>query len=203
MARTIINEVSIRKKFVDVAKAPRMTGFMRNAANTRFQIARQVMLEEFDSNEITDELKQNPSEPGSSLVSKGNLVSFLGLEDGKTEVANVREFIRENTDMSDEAKISVQGNKINFGFKVSVPSKTQVFEAFPAPDGYSSKSWLEIIETGIGSATKYIFWSLGFDTPASRSGTGLQSKGNVKNVAKFTPKPYISTILEKFFNKFK
>lgn len=202
MAKAYINEVSISKKFVNAAKKDKYVNFMRSAANTRFQFARQLMLEELDSHPVTKELQQSPSEPGSAQVSKGNLVSFLGLSDGASEVANVREYLRKNTELGSEVKITEERKNINYSFKVEVPSKTQVFEAFPAPDSYSSKSWLEIIEKGIGSAAQYIFWSLGFNTVKSRSGTGLQSKGEVKNVASLKTRPYISEILDNFRKKF-
>lgn len=206
MALTRINEVSIRKKFLDVAKAPKMQGFMRSAANTRFQIARQIMLEDFDKHEVTQELKGSAKSRTSKFLSKGNLIAFLGLSNPKELLASVRNFLRTNTNMSDKAKISTQGNKINFGFRVSVPSKTQVFEAFPAPDNYSSRSWLEIIEKGINSIIWYVFWSKGFGPKSnSRSGTGLEIPGaNIKNVGVYTPpESYISGLIEKFISKFK
>lgn len=203
MAKTLINEISIKKKFITAASAPNRVAFFRNSANARVVAAKESLLSDFDNNEATIELQGSPSDRDSKFVNKGNLISFLGLPDGPGVVAEVREYLRENISMGKDAKISVKGNKINFEFKVKVPSKTQVFEAFPSPDGYSSKSFLEIIEKGIGSAAQFIFWSLGFNTAVSRSGTGLQSKGSVKNPGVLKTKPYISEILEKFINRFK
>ena len=207
MALTRINEVSIRQKFVKAAQAPKFTNFMHSAANTRFVIAREVMLEDFDKHEVTQELKGSPKSRTSKFLSKGNLIAFLGLSNPKELLASVRNFLRTNTNMSDKAKISIAGNRINYGFKVTVPSKSQVFEAFPAPDDYSSRSWLEIIEKGINSIIWYVFWSKGFGPKSnSRSGTGLEIEGaNIKNVAKYTPPEdsYISGLIEKFISKFK
>lgn len=203
MAFTRINEISIKQKFVSAAQAPKFQGFMKQAANTRFTIGKQILLESFDKHPATIELKGSPASKESSFVSKGNLISFLGLPNAKEEVAAVREFLRENIEMDDKANISLDKNKINYGFKITVPSKTQIYDAFPSPDNYSSQSWLEIIEKGFSSIIKYIFWSKGFNTALSRSGTGLQTKGEVKNIATYNGKPYISELIDNFIKRFK
>jgi len=210
MARTTINEISLRKKFATAASAPNRVAFMRNAALARVTAAREEMLDKFDEDEVTKELQQDAATPGSTLISKGNLVSFIGFEggDGATEAANLREYLRTHTVLKDKPPVIVdKKNRIDFNFTVSVPSKTEIYEAFPSPKQngapYSSRGWVEIIEKGIGNAAKYIFWWEGFKS-GSRSGTGLQTKGTATNPGSFTPKPtYISGLIERFLARFK
>lgn len=206
MAKVIINEISIRKKFVESAqKGQRMEAFMRNAASARVVGAKEELLKNFDSHDATKELQGSAKSRTSKFLSKGNLIAFLGLSNPKELVAQVREYLRSGIQLrKDKARIYGSGNKINFDFKVQYPTKTEVFEAFPAPDNYSSLSWLQIIEKGIHSIIWYIFWSKGFNTDASRSGTGLEVKGgNIKNVADFQPQSYISGLIEKFVERFR
>jgi len=209
MARTSVNLISIGKKFVTAASAPNRVAFMRNAALARVTAAREEMLDSFDNDELTKELQQDAATPGSAHLNKGNIVSFIGFEggDGATEVANLREYLRAKTVLKNiPPKIVDKKNHIDFQFTVSVPSKTEIYKAFPSPKQggkpYSSRGWVEIIEKGIGSAAKYIFWWEGFSS-GSRSGTGLQTKGQPKTPGIFTPKPtYISGLIEKFIKKF-
>jgi len=56
----------------------------------------------------------------------------------------------------------------------------------------------------VGNAAKYIFWSLGFGSPPSRSGTGLQLTGGkeAKNPATFKPMLYVTELLQDFRDRF-
>lgn len=209
MSARITNEVSIRSKIVSAAKKRQYVGLARSAANTRMVFAREQLLKDFDSHEVTKELLQDPSKEGSALVSKGNLVSFIGFEDASLEVGKVRDFLRENTELGNGVKISNDKSKIYYEFPVRYPSKTQLNEITPTPDGWSSKSWIELIETGISNAASYIFSKVGFSFGGSRSGFGLQIKDRsgrarqTKAGGSFTPQKYISEILDNFKSRFR
>jgi hypothetical protein len=209
MSARITNEISIRSKLVTAAKKKQYVGIARSAANTRLVFAREAMLAEFDKHPVTKELLQDPSKEGSSLVSHGNLVSFIGFEDASLEVGTVREFLREGVSLGNNPTITNTKLRIDYNFPVLYPSKTQLEEITPAPDNWTSKSWLKLIEEGVGNAASYIFSRVGFSFGESRSGFGLQLKDKSgrtrerKAGGSFTPTKYISEILDNFRKRFK
>lgn len=201
MALKSVNLVSINSKIVNKLKQKQYQNFMYSAANTRFVFAKDDLLEQFDNHEVTKELKEGAKATSSEFIDHGNLASFIGLPDAEQEVAEVREFLRENTVLQNSPRITTSKNKINYKFPVKVPSKTQVYEQFPTPDNWSSRSWLQLIEDGIGNAAKYVFRLLGL--PNSRSGTGLQISKNRKDGGSFKSVKYISEIIDNFRARFK
>jgi hypothetical protein len=168
--------------------------------------AKLELLKEFDNTEVVQELLSGPSTTTSKFLEpRGNLASFLGMEDSSLEVGRLRNFLDENIGLNNSVpNITNDKNKIYYDFRVKVPSKTELNENFPVPDNFTSKSWLEVIETGLGataSAIYYIFNSKGL--PNSRSGYGLQSKYRKKSGGEFKPIKFISKLLEDFAKKFK
>ncbi len=196
----ILNEISIKNKINTTAKKQQFVGLVRSAANTRFIFAKTDLLKDFDNHIVTKELLQNPAEAGSALIDHGNLVSFLGLQDGKEEVGIIREALEFGITMDKTPKITSDKNKIYYSFKINLPTKAKLNELTPTPDNWSSRSIIEIIEHGVGNAAYYVFRVLGL--PNSRSGHGLQIETKRKSGGSFRPMKYISELFEKFRQKF-
>lgn len=203
----LINEISIKSKLNKAMTGKKFEGLARSAANTRFVFAKQNLLEEYDDDKVVKELSaasSNPSIQGSSIVSKGNIIAFLGLPPGSHPEEGLRDYLKNNISMDNKAKIEVTNNAINFGFKVNVPSKTTLNsyndENNKLP--WSSRNFIDIIENGVNTGVQqFIFWSKGF-LSNSISGTGLESKGKVSNVVKFTPVKFLTNLLTEFKERF-
>lgn len=179
MAKTIINEVAIRAKVINNLRRQQYVGLARSAANTRFIAAKQNLLQDFDGHVVTKELLGSPNEYGKSeLISRGNLIAFLGFEDASLRVGELRNYLENpnNIDMSDTPRISSDNRKIYYNFPVKVPSISQIYNdpLFETPDNWSSRSWIEIIEEGVGNAAYFVFRLIGFNN--SRSFFGIQNK---------------------------
>lgn len=201
----ILNEIAMRKKLQTMAQAKSAQNFIYNAANTRLVFAKDELLEDFDNNEVIQEIKSSsnsPSDKESAVVSKGNLTAFLGLfpGEGNAQVQDLRDAIKNGINMPNAAQIELDKNKVTYSFKIKIPSKASLYSICKL--NWTSKSWIEIIESGISATLrKFIFWSKGFKR-GSRSGTGLQSKGRVQNIAELTPTKFISTLFDNFRNRF-
>lgn len=197
----ILNEISIRKKLVAASTTRKQVNFYRNAALTRFNQAKNDMLTDFDEHVVTQELLQDPSEEGSELVSKGNLVSFLGLEDGSLEVGKIREHLRQNIELGDanDAEITEGRDKVSIGFPVYYPDTKELNQITEIE--WTDKGLIDLIERGISNAQSYVFRSLGL--PGSRSGFGLQRENPTKSGGTFTPKKWLSEIIAGFKAKFR
>lgn len=194
----ITNQVEVNKKFIKAASAEKYQKFYRSAALTRFSAAKQEMLESFDQDQVTRELLQDPSEAGSALLNKGNLVSFLGEEDASLKVGQIRETLRSETTLNEKATITYDKNKVYFDFGINYPTKKELNDA--ASSDWSNRSIIEMIEKGVGNAASYIFRSLGL--PGSRSGFGLQSKKRISSGGVFSPRAWVTEIIADFRKKF-
>jgi hypothetical protein len=206
----VINTISIKKKLNEsVASSKRFQGLAKNAANTRFVFALKGLEEDIDNSEVSKQVVaacENPAITQSEIISKGNIAAAIGFYEGAEPIENLKEVLKESISMDEKPKVSIDNNKVNFAFRVRVPSKKEIYSSvddFGIAE-WTNRSWLDMIENGITYLAKYIFWSEGFKTENSRSGTGLQSKGDVKNKAEFTPqKNYLKDILDKFIARFK
>lgn len=204
MAINTLNEISVKAKLINQLRKNQYAGIARSAANTRFIAARDSMINELDNHIVTKELLDSPSKYGESkLITRGNLVSFIGFDDGSLAYGELREYVRFNTQMEPQPNITNDKNKIYYSFPVTSPSLNEIYnnEQFGTPDNWSSRSWVQIIEDGVGNAGYYLFSTLGFSK--SRSFFGIQKDKKVKNQAVFTPMKYISVILSNFRDKFK
>lgn len=198
----ILNQIELRKKFESLAKSKSFVGFAYNAANTRLNAAKNELLENFDEHIVTKEIiesSKNPSVSDSSIISKGNLTAAFGLNpgQGESQIQELRDVLQNEIVMKNNPDIVLNNNKAIYSFKIKLPTKASLEKTTSLE--WTSKSWLSIIEEGVSSTLKkFIFWADRFKS-GSRSTTGLQSKGNVSNVAELTPTPYLT----KLFNKFK
>ncbi len=205
----IVNQINLTKKLQTTLQAKKFVGFVQNAANTRFVAAKQNMLEELAEHPVSKEIEEacaNPAITQSDLISKGNIASAMGFFKGSNPVEVLSLYLKNNTTMDSSPKITLQSNKVVYNFPIITPSKEELYQSFPAPGQWTTRSWLDMIENGISFLSKYIFQSKGFKKVgnASRSTTGLQLKrGNVSNEASFNPKLYITEILNNFKAYFK
>ncbi len=206
-----INTISITKKLNQtVANSKKFEGLARSAAETRLTFAKFSLMKDIDESTVSKDIVaacQNPSITQKDIISKGNIASAIGFNQGAEPIEDLKEVLSEGIGMNDKAKITISPKKVNFAYKVNIPTKRELYSILDGhgTEEWTSRSWLEMIENGISQLAKYIFWSEGFNTSNSRSGTGLQSKGDVRNEAKFTPqKNYLNDIFAKFkarFNK--
>lgn len=211
MASVSINEISIQTKAITAAKKRQFVGLARSAANTRFIFAKNDLLEEIEQHPVSQELKQgNENQTNSNLIEDGSLRAFIGFYPEDNPVKDLKDYFNNNTKMNPEPKISDNGkDKIFFNFKVSIPSKNQIYseKIFELPDRWQNRSYLEVIEQGVSNAIHFVMAKLAktaerFTKGGSRSGWGLQ-KENVDTGRSFSPTPYISEIINNFLDKFK
>lgn len=202
MARIILNKIKISKKVNESLKKPRFEKFAYNAANFRFNVGVVETLKEFDNHVVTKELREG-AKATTSVLSYGNLPAFLGLPDSESSVADVRDYLKNRFNLDDKAKFSQTNKSVVYQFRVSAPSLQEIYDAFPAPEKKYNKSWISVIENGMGNFSYFVFRLLGI--PGSRSGTGLQRETKRKwlKVPDSNPKVnWIKDVLNSFRARF-
>jgi len=204
----VLNTISFNKKLENLTKSKSFIAFARNAAETRTNAAKENLIESLMEEPVIKEIQEaskDPSIQNSEFVSKGNLVAALGFHQGSDPAGELAEYLEENIYQKESSpKINWSPNKTQYSFSINYPSKNQINEHFSSDAEskleWTNRSWIDIIENGISNALKkYIFWSEGFKPEGiSRSTTGLQSKGSVKNVATLTPSKFLTKLLDNF-----
>jgi hypothetical protein len=202
MSRVFINKISIRKKTEAALNQKRFEGLARSAANTRLIAARDMALRAFDAHVVTNELREGATATN-SVLDYGNLVAFLGLEDGADAAAEVRNYLLYNFEMNDEPRFIRNRNGVSYEFTVTAPTLNEVYDRFEPPPNSYSKSWVAVIENGLGNYSYFVFRLAGL--PNSRSGTGLQRKREREwiDVPKKSPQiRWVSEVIDIFLEYF-
>jgi hypothetical protein len=201
MATLLLNKIKIEAKLKGALTQKRFQGLAQSAANTRFVIAKQVAIEDFNKHPITKELED---EFGTSkYISRGNLFSFFGFFRGSKPVDSLRLLFQRGFFMKKEPKFQQTTKGVVYIFDVKAPNLTDLYEQTPMPDNWSSTGWLQAIEEGIGTFASYIWNAIAFkNKKESRSGQALQVENSKYTQDGVLGKPYLSEILERFRSKF-
>lgn len=188
-----ISEISIQSK-------KQLEGLAKGAAQSKFTAARADLIEDFETHEVSKEIKEGPNADKSQFISKGGLFSALGFYAGSDPVGNVSEILRTNIILDKSpVKTEVFPRKLEFRytFKVETPTLAEIKAA--APLDWTSRSWIKEIEEGISNLTLYIFSRKLSKKANSRSGTGLQIKNKTTESAVYhPPTSYLTQMLKKF-----
>jgi len=198
------NEVSLRRKCQNAMAAKKFTDIAYSKAENKFDKNVNKLMTDFEEHEVTKELRYGGLSNNSELISKGNLFSFLGFYKDENPATDLKQYLKNTIEMDNKPKITIEQNKVLYGFKVKTPSMNQINNEPLFKLEWTGRSWIQIVEKGVGNAAKYIFWSLGFGSPPSRSGTGLQLTNGkeAKNPATFKPMTYVSELLQEFKEMF-
>lgn len=178
---------------------PQLRRKIRSLVKLDFEAKKEALLERFDDDEVTKELKAGP-EALSSFVSdtEGNLFSLLGFEAGEEPTDALREYLDSAIKLQPTRKGEVQGNKLVYKTPVTIPTVEQVDSAMAdkVPLEWSGRGFTDLISNGISGLPFYLF-SLTRKFKGSRSGTAIEiprkiRSGSTKRI------PYMGPLLDFF-----
>lgn len=205
MASVVFNKISINKKLSDSIKSTRFKGLATRAATTRFVFAKSAMIEAFNEHPVTQEIEAGTTAQG-GLLSKGNIFSFIGFNQGDEPTEKLRSYLESNVRMETSPKFIQNQRNVVYQFNVRVPNLNDIYSnsQFRTPDNWSTDSWPALIEKGINNFSYYVFLLVGNFSSGSRSGTGLQNtKSKNGSAGKALGIPYLSDVLSRFRSYFK
>jgi hypothetical protein len=189
-----VDEKAIQKKLREqLVKRTDVQAKATSAVSNLFARVHSSLMREFFEHKITLELRADPtaSNISDTLNGEGNLFAFLGFYDGQDPTWDLEELLSNIS----FRKSSVRNGAINFQI-INIPTKTNIKDATKM--NWGNGSWALGVEDGDfkGGAdlAHFIFksWS------GSRSKEGFQVKGYEYSEEKFSPRPYISKMLENF-----
>jgi hypothetical protein len=185
----------------DVAKALASKDMQRQAyeiADRAVRDAQKKMIEDFNSHPVTKEVEGGASASNSSgtLGGYGNLFTFIGFPVGSAPTLQIRKYLTRRSTVSKQPKIIKRQAVVDMAFRVDIPTVEGAENVTPSP--WSGKSWTREVERGISGFGFYMYSDTAL--PDSRSGRGAQTNKKLRALA-YRPVKYISSILEKFYNK--
>lgn len=189
--KTLLNR-EMKKRLPSAAR-----GRIANIYHERFEVAKAIMIEEFEMHPVTLEIEQGYTDPafGRNLSGRlggvGNLYSYIGFS--KNE-GNPLDPIRSILNSATIGRSVVKGGKVVFGAKI--PLKEQIFSVTPMPWA-NGRSWAEGIEKGISGFGFYLRTD---EAENSRSGGGIQVQNKARS-GRYKNGPYISKIINNFLNR--
>lgn len=184
---------ALKKIFEDnIDKDIRIKKIVDDHVFSVFQRNKKVLLRQFSNHSVTLELKNGPKAENISntLGGNGNLFSFLGFFHTRNPTLELENLLN----ILSIRKTTRRGNVIYYA--INLPTKSQISDATKMDWG-SGTSWAYAVENGNfngdAALSHYIYktWLKG------RSKTGIQIKGEYSENS-FSPRPYISQILENF-----
>jgi hypothetical protein len=163
------------------------------------EFKKKEFLDEFDSHDVSTEIKAG-AEPNFGIGdANGNLFSFLGFNAGSDPVGDLRSYLNKSIKLGPSYAYN-KGTR-TYTFKIQFPTIDEIKEVTNlgnyTDDGWGeNRSWAISIERGIPGLNRYKYSlnekELGGN---SRSGTGLQRKNILRN-SQYKPRKYISELLK-------
>lgn len=183
-----INKAALTASMTEGGNRSSVSSLIRQEWQRKIDEAQKRMVQAYEDDPVTVEIDGGVSSSNSSstLGGKGNLFSFIGFEAGSDPTQPVKQLLRNKINFSVKAL-----NNGSFKIEIAAPTKETLYSISPIPWN-PGRSWLDGIEKGISGLGSYVYK----ESPASRSGKGVQTKTSVGG--RFSNRSYMSTILKEF-----
>lgn len=183
-----INRAALTSSMTEGRNGLSVSSLIREEWQKKIDDAQNQMIQAYENDPVTVEIDGGvfASNVSSTLGGKGNLFSFIGFEAGSDPTQPIKELLRNKINFS--VKALTNGN---FKIEIAAPTKEVLYNVSPIPWN-PGRSWLDGIEKGISGLGSYVYK----ESPASRSGKGVQTKTNVGG--RFSNRSYMTTILKEF-----
>lgn len=187
------NRINTKAVMQKIAKSPKFQKKLSEGFDKNFQKIKQRTLIDFETHPVTMEIAAGPTASNSSgaLGGYGNLFSFIGFNRASNPLSELRKVLSSRMSYRSRKTPTMRKNKIEYKYVVRAPEMALIYAATPMP--WESGSWVEGIEEGMSNFGFYMYKRFS----EGKSGMGLQADWELRR-AIFTPKKYISEILEKF-----
>jgi len=183
-----------RSTLKEVQKAvPRESSYtkgIKQAIEKKVKAAQQNLLKNFEKHPVTVEIQGGPTATNVSgtLGGIGNLFTYIGFSDGDRPLTTLRILL-------EKYEIRYHHAKTRTTINITVPTSAELFKATPMPWA-TGRSWAKGIETGISGLGRYLYQ----DSPRSRSGGAVQTKGKLRG-GKFSNTSYLSSLLNNYYKE--
>jgi len=177
------------RSLIDLRKSTEYVKEVNSIINREFLFIKNKFISKFNNHPVTVEIEAGPNSSNTSrtLSKKGNLFSFIGFEKGDRPIAPIRSLFKEI--FINKVVVKKDGSVDTV---VYYPKAEEYFAVTPLPWA-NGRSWADGIEKGISGLGFY----LNEKNANSRSGTGIQTKGELSKTS-FQPTDYLRKLIKDF-----
>tara|TARA_R110000765_G_scaffold48200_5_gene98789 strand:+ start:3554 stop:4180 length:627 start_codon:yes stop_codon:yes gene_type:complete len=178
---------------------PKSERIAREILVTKVTAAHEVLMEDFEAHEVTEEIKGGvgASNTSKTLSGYGDLFSFIGFESGSDPIGKVRDYLLGSIRINKRAHAKTKNG--GYVFRARGPDMKELESMTPLPYD-PSRSWIRGIERGI-SGLGYYLQSARKKLNNSRSGGGIQIKSGKLRSGGFRPVSYMSGLINQFYTR--
>jgi hypothetical protein len=195
-AKIKINKASIKRAAQNrLRKGGSFRKVVEKKAEREFRRRKRRLMNDFNNHAITREIEGGAysSNVSGTLGGYGNLYSFIGFQKGSSPIDPVRQALDRGVKLQRKPKIRKTAKGQIFEYSISAPSQKELASFAPMP--WEPGSWLLRVERGISGLGSYIYER---SMNKSRSGTGVQAKGQLNKGVTYKRTTYMSKILRDF-----
>lgn len=197
-AKILINRISIENKLKRNLTQKSYLNLAQRNAEIRLNEAKRNLISDFNESEVTQEILAGPTLENSKFLDRGNLVSFLGLENPEQSIALIRNKLETQIKLDNSPNFIQTKTGLIYEFRVETPSLQEIYDS--APSSWSSASWIELVQRGVNNFLAFIYFR--FYKPVSRSGHGLQNSRAKSKGGKVLGIPYVKEMIDRFKERF-
>lgn len=198
------NDINIRllRQTVSAQGAKEIANLVDDAVQINFETKKKEFLQSFDDHPVTRELNEASDNPTvrSSFLSRGNLFSLIGFNEGEKPAQELRDFLDKSIQIRPGKKTTkIVGDRLIVQASVQIPTLSEVNDKMAASTPkWSARPWPDLIHKGITGFAQFIAGL--FESPApSHSGGGLQHPGKDKQLSgKVGGIKYVNELLANF-----
>ena len=195
-SNVIVNWEAINKKLYSSSSfQAKALPVVKNKFRKHFTPKKAALLEEFNSNLITQEIAAGSTSSNLShlLGNRGNLFSYIGFDEGERPITRLRNLL--NKIEFSEPKLIL--SKRVWEFKILIPNKEQV-AAVTQVEWMGGAGWVDELEKGMTNLGHYWYNRNGINFGDSRSRTGIQMDAEIYPGAGVVKSKYLSAMLANF-----
>ncbi len=157
----------------------------------KFETAKEEMLQEFEDDDVTKELR-------AGVDAKNISETFIGFDQNDEPIDKLKTVLEEEVVLARPSKGEVAGNTVRYKFSVRIPNESiKNATKLPFEEGLS---WADGIQNGISGFGAYLRGL--FKSPPSHSGGGLQADHPIRS-GTFKTRPYLTKLFNDLVAKFK
>lgn len=193
-----VNLVQLRRE-IAAQEATIIFPRMKEVLNQKFIEEKKGLMAEFDSHPVTRELNAGPDASSNIIQTTkgGNLYSLLGFVDKVKPAQELRNALENGITKGRVTKTQKTKNVLGYNLEVRMPTleelrrKTELLT-------WTTRSFIDLIEKGVGNFSRYLFDKSGRLRKYSRSGTAIQVKDRKMRDDEFNGVEYVTAMIKKF-----
>lgn len=147
-----------------------------------FNEAKQSFISDVDSDFASIKVESDPK-----------TIGYFGFDADESPVENLKDTLEEKITLNKRPERKKIGKISSFKFNIKYPSKVEVYNSPNLSLSWTSKSWVQALQEGLGNIERFIF-----KPGAGRSEFGYQSKGGVNNQKENNDASYLDRLRRAF-----